>query len=212
MTLYADLPARRTLQVAADVGMLLWVVLWVWVGRRVDDLVMGLAAPGRRMAEAGGDFEGGLRDAGDGVAGVPLVPDAVRAPFDRAGEAGGALRSAGEAQVAAVDTIATALGVVVAVLAILVLLVRWLPARVRFAREATSARRVLAAVPDLDLFALRALARQPLDRLGRVHDDPAGAWRDRDPELVRALATLELRTVGLRPPSSGDLASRNHVR
>lgn len=36
--------------------------------------------------------------------------------------------------------------------------------------------------------------------LARVSDDPAGAWRDRDPAVIARLAELELRSVGLRPP------------
>ena len=35
--------------------------------------------------------------------------------------------------------------------------------------------------------------------LAKVSDDPAGAWRARDPEVVRRLAALELADVGLRP-------------
>ena len=55
---------------------------------------------------------------------------------------------------------------------------------------------------DLDLFALRALARQPMHRLAKISDDPAGAWRRGDPEVVRRLAVLELREVGLKPPGA----------
>ena len=54
--------------------------------------------------------------------------------------------------------------------------------------------------PDLDLFALRAMANQPMPRLAAVSDDPAGAWRRGDDEVIHALALLELREVGLRPP------------
>ena len=39
-----------------------------------------------------------------------------------------------------------------------------------------------------------------LDLLARIHDDPAGAWRAKDPAIVHALASLELRETGLRPP------------
>lgn len=200
MSLYADLPARRSLQILSDAAMVLWVVLWVWLGRRVDDLVMQLAAPGREMAEAGAGLQSGLDDAGDRVAGVPLVPDGVRTPFERAGDAGGALRSAGEAQVSAVDTIATALGVLVAVLAIAVLLVRWLPHRLRFVREATAAHRLVADSTDLDLFAARAVARRSLPELARLGHDVGDRWRRGDPEIVRALAAVELRSLGLRVP------------
>ena len=44
------------------------------------------------------------------------------------------------------------------------------------------------------------LAGQPMHRLARISDDPAGAWRRRDAAVVRRLAELELRTVGLEPP------------
>jgi hypothetical protein len=202
--IYADTPVRRTRQIVADAWMALWVVVWVKIGVEVDDAVMKLAAPGRELAEAGTGLESGLQDAGDRVAGVPLVPDGVRTPFDRASDAGGSLRGAGEAQVEAVDTLATFLGVLIAVMPIVILLVIWLPIRVRFVRHVAGAQRFIDAAPDLDLFALRALARQPMPALARIHDDPAGAWRAKDPDVVRALASLELRESGLRtPPAAG---------
>lgn len=200
MKLYADTPARRTRQVVSDGWMLFWIVLWIWIGVKIDDLVMNLAIPGRKLTEAGDGFEGGLLDAGDKVAGVPLIGDNIRTPFEKASEAGGALRGAGEAQVEAVDKLATFLGVTIAVMPILILLVLWAPHRIRFVRQATSAQKFIDAAPDLDLFALRALARQPMTELARIHEDPSGAWRAQDPVVVRALAALELKETGLRPP------------
>ena len=41
-----------------------------------------------------------------------------------------------------------------------------------------------------------------MHRLARVADDPAGAWRAHDPDVVRALALLELHDCGLRPPAA----------
>ena len=79
-------------------------------------------------------------------------------------------------------------------------LVTWLPVRVRFARRAGAAQRFLDSGADLDLFALRAMAHQPLHVLARITDDPAGAWRRADEPVVRRLAELELRAVGMRPP------------
>ena len=81
----------------------------------------------------------------------------------------------------------------------------WLALRLRFVRRATAAQRFLDAAADLDLFALRALAGQPMHRLARVSDDPAGGWRTQDPAVVRALALLELRDCGLRPPPAQPL-------
>jgi hypothetical protein len=61
-------------------------------------------------------------------------------------------------------------------------------------------RRTTQAAGDALLLALRALARQPLHRLARIGEDPAGDWRRGDPGTVRALASLELTEIGLRPP------------
>ena len=87
-----------------------------------------------------------------------------------------------------------------AAIPILVVSAFYLPVRYRFIRRATAGQRFVDAVEDLDLFALRALARQPMHVLAKVSDDPAGAWRRRDPVVTRTLAELELRANGLRPP------------
>jgi hypothetical protein len=102
--------------------------------------------------------------------------------------------------VAAVSDLAFWLGLIVGAIPILVMLAVYLPQRWRFVREATAGQRFVDASEDLDLFALRAMARQPMHRLARVSDDPAGAWRRGDADVVRALAELELRDTGLAPP------------
>ena len=89
----------------------------------------------------------------------------------------------------------------IAAIPILIVSAFFLPLRWRFARRATAGARFIDAAEDLDLFALRALARQPMHVLARVSDDPAGAWRDRDPEVVRELARIELRSSGLKIPA-----------
>ncbi|MCY7394863.1 MAG: hypothetical protein LH468_01720 [Nocardioides sp.] len=88
-----------------------------------------------------------------------------------------------------------------ALVPILLVVAFHVPLRVRFVRRAAAGRRFLDSRADLDLFALRAMAHQPLHVLARISEDPAGAWRDRDPVVVRELACLELRSVGLRPPA-----------
>ena len=47
------------------------------------------------------------------------------------------------------------------------------------------------------------LSCAPLTALARISDDPAGAWRRGEPEVIRSLATLELHDEGLRPPRTG---------
>jgi hypothetical protein len=56
------------------------------------------------------------------------------------------------------------------------------------------------APAGLELLALRALTTRPLHELAAVAPDPLQAWRTADPDVVRALARLELAAVGVRPP------------
>lgn len=198
MKLYADAPARRLGQVLSDVALVLWVVACGWAGLAVHDATLVLTGPGEQLERSATGMASGLRDAGGALDDLPLVGDAVSSPFDRA--AGGAddLRDAGRATVEAVEQLADVLGLVVAVLPVLVALAIHLPRRLRFVREATAGARFLDSGDDLDLFALRALAHQPLSELARVSDDPAGAWRRREPDVVARLALLELRATGLR--------------
>jgi hypothetical protein len=198
---YAATPARRTLQVVGDVAAVLWVWLWVVLAGKVRDATLGLATPGRKIDASASDLAARLRDAGRTVAKVPFVGDDVRGPFDGAGGAAEGLAGAGRQQVEAVGTLAHWLGIAVALIPILVLLWFYLPPRIRFVRRASAGQRFLDATADLDLFALRAMAHQPLHVLARLDDDPAGAWRRGDREVIGRLARLELRSVGLKPPA-----------
>ncbi|MDQ6650632.1 MAG: hypothetical protein M3Z02_11060, partial [Actinomycetota bacterium] len=80
-------------------------------------------------------------------------------------------------------------------------LLRRLPDRLRWAREAGAAARLRAGSLNLELFAVRALAQRPLVELARLGPDPAGAYRRNEPVVVEALAGLELMALGLRAPT-----------
>jgi hypothetical protein len=199
MKLFADTPLRRTLQVLADLLFVAWLVLWVWIGSAVHDGTMELAAPARQTDSSATAMAEQLRDAGGRLGEAPLVGDELAVPFDKAAEASDGIAAAGRDTVDAVERLALLLGLSVALIPILIVSAIHLPRRWRFVREATAGARFIDAQEDLDLFALRALANQPMRVLARVSDDPAGAWRARDPEVVRRLAELELADVGLRP-------------
>jgi hypothetical protein len=202
MKLYADTTDRRTLQIAGDLGLLIWVWLWVTVADKVHDATLRLATPGHKINSSATDLAGRLRDAGSAVSKVPLVGDNVRKPFDGAGGAASGLAEAGRQQVSAVGSLAHWLGLAVALMPILALLWYYLPPRIRFVRRATAGQRFLDATSDLDLFALRAMSHQPLHVLSRLSSDPTGAWRRGDRQVIERLAELELRSVGLRLPKA----------
>lgn len=200
MKLYSDIPARRLVQVVADVGVVLWVVLWVRIAARVKDATMALAEPGRNLAGAGSSFRGTMSTAGDNVDDLPLLEDRIATPFRSAAGVGTEIEQAGNDLVTAVERLSLVLALTTALVPILIVGFVWLVLRVRFVRRAGAAQRFIDAAPDLDLFALRAMANQPMPRLARISDDPAGAWRRGEPDVITALALLELKECGLRPP------------
>jgi hypothetical protein len=199
MKLYADTPSRRTFQLVVDLLFVAWLVIWVWIGLVVHDGTMALAAPGRQTDESASAMAGQLRDAGGRLDDVPLIGDEVATPFDKAADASDGLAAAGRSSVEAVEKLAFVLGFSIALIPILVVMAFYVPGRLRFIREATAGLRFIDSADDLDLFALRALTNQPMRVLAKVSGDPAGDWRRRDPAVVRRLAELELKDVGLKP-------------
>ena len=198
LKLYADRPARFAGQLAADVLFVCWILAWVWIGNVVHDGTMDLAGPGHQAVDSATSLGGSLADAGDTLSGLPVVGDSVSTPFDEASAASERLADAGRAEIRAVERLALWLGLSIAVIPILVVGSRYLPARVRFVREATAGQQFIDAEADLELFALRAITHQPMHVLARVTDDPVGALRDGDRAVIARLADLQLRAHGLR--------------
>lgn len=186
-------------QLVGDLLVLAWIGAWVWAGRWVHDQVAQLAAPGRRLEAAGSTFRANMTEAAGRVDNLPLLDDQVAAPFRTAAATGADLETTGQELAGAAQQLALGLGWSVALVPILTVGSWWLWRRVLFVRRAGAAQRLLAGGTGIELFALRALVHQPMRQLARTHPDPAGAWRDRDPVAIGALAALELRTCGLVP-------------
>ena len=200
MPLYAQHPAIRLRQASADGGVLIWIVVWIVLARLVHGAVLALAAPGQAVSSLGSSVAGNMGSAARAAHDVPLVGDELSSPFQRLAGAGDSVRAAGQSAQHSVGTLAAVLAVVLVVLPVGWLLLRWLPWRLRWAREAGAARRLLAGKPDLHVLAARALATAPLPRLATLPAGTGAAWQAGDPAAVRALASLELRRLGLRLP------------
>ncbi|WP_447037424.1 hypothetical protein [Streptomyces sp. DSM 118878] len=183
---YAQNSARRTHQLVGDAVVLLWTALWA--------------------AAAVGTYR---------LAGSLAVPQAVqehRAPFPLVG---GPFDTAVRRVTAAVDTmdpVVVRVGVSMGALALFVvpaglLVAVWLPRRLRWVRQAGTAKDLAASADGRDLLALRSLL-QPLDELAVTATEISGAtpgslargWRQGDPEILDALACAELHRLGLEPP------------
>lgn len=195
MPLYAPSPALRGRQLAADVGLLTWLVLWVLVARTVHGVVLALAEPGHAVEDLGASVAGSMSSAAQAAEEVPLAGDELAAPFEALGAAAGSVGGAGQAAQDAVGTLATVLAAVLVVLPVGWLLLRWLSWRLGWVRAAGAARRLAAADPAV--LAARALATAPLGRLADLPPGTADAWRAGDPAATRALAAVELARLGL---------------
>lgn len=198
MRLYSDFAPRRSRQIAADVIALALIAGWIWLGVTVYQLISQLAQFGRDMESAGAGFRETMTEVGENLGGIPLIGPGIRAPFDGASGAGGALENAGQGQQEAVNQLATTLGIGVAVLPIAMILALWLIPRIRFIRRAGRAQAIVRAGAGVDLLALRALATQKISALSEIDPDAMAAWRRGDDAVMRKLAALELKASGVR--------------
>jgi hypothetical protein len=195
---YAATPGRALVQATGDFLVVMWLVLWVFVGRLVHDAIAAFAAVGRRVESGGNGIAGNLNSAGNGAGRIPLIGDHLRAPLTAAGGAARDLAGAGHSLDQRATTLAIVLALAVAVPPVLAVAGPWLLLRLRFARRAGAAARLARTPGGYQLLALRALANRPLARVLRAGEDPVASWRAGDPEVIRRLAALELRAVGLK--------------
>ncbi|GAA2831296.1 hypothetical protein [Crossiella cryophila] len=199
MKLYADHQSRRTAQLLADLGALLIIAVSIWLALDLYDLVSKLRAPGVELVEAGGSLRELSASAAAQAGRLPLVGDELAAALGRGSAVADRLVDAGNKQMSAVDSTALWLSVLLVLVPVSLLLVSWLPLRMRFVRQATAARRLTRlGEAQVDLLALRGLANLPLHTLAKPGVDLVGAWRSGDREAVELLARAELRRLGLR--------------
>ncbi len=200
MGFYARPSLQLARQVAGDVGLVIWVAAWFAVGRITDWVVRGIAEPARQVARLGGDVRHHVTEAATQAAGIPLVGDGLRRPLDQLAGSVDSMTTQAQAQVAAIESAATVMGLVVWLIPALVLAAVWLPRRFAFARLSRDTSALLRTTEGSDLLALRALATQPLAELKAVASDPVAAWRSGDQHAIAQLAELELVRAGVARP------------
>ncbi len=197
--IYADRLPVAIRQLLTDIAVVIWVYAWIRAGIWVHDVVLKLGVPGQKLQGAGTGIADNLAEAGSRVGRVPLVGDELTDPFTRAAEAARSLADAGRDQQEIVGDLALVLALLLVAVPLGLVLLLWLPYRLRWMRRAGVAAAVRDQPAGRDLLALRALAGRPLNQLTRLGPDIARSWRDGDAAAVDALAALELRELGLRP-------------
>lgn len=190
-------PARRAVHLFGDLVLIGWVLLWLGVAGIVRAVVVATASPAMALNESTSSLAGTVEDAAESLGDVRFVGEQLAAPFqpiadslrDIAGQAG--------ETVTAIDQAALVIAVVVFLAPTLTLAIIYLPLRIRRARESAAARSYINDQADLDLFALRAMAKAPMTRIAAITGDPVGAWRRAETTTILQLANLELRRVGI---------------
>jgi hypothetical protein len=202
MGIYSARPGRLAGQIFGDLFVLGWAVVWGGIGIFVNQMIAVLAIPARETARTASKLMDNMRDAGEQAARVPGVGEDLRRPFDAASVSLTNLIASANDQVASIERLALIGGWVVFGIPVAIVVALWLPRRVRFYRQARASQVFLDSTADLDLFALRAMASQPLYVLAAVSDDPVKAWLAGDRQVIDALAAIELRRNGLRLPKN----------
>lgn len=176
--LYPGSAARRRSVVAADVIALLMLALFAWLGWRLYLRVDGVTSLALGVQHAGQSVSDGFTTAADAVSGVPLVGDSLAGALTGAGDAtGGNVMELGQQGEHAIHLTALLAGWLVFLLPSTVLVLSYLPGRVRQVRTAGLATAMLHDGGDPErcrLLAMRAAFGLPLQQLARFTDDPIG--------------------------------------
>src|SRR5215203_5929174 len=193
MGIYAQRPGKLIGQLVADVLVILWGVVWALIGSFIHDMIALVAVPARETARAAGRLAEDFQEAAAQAANVPGVGDQLRRPFDAAANTMGGVISSANHQVTNIEQLATVVGWLVFLIPVSVVIAFWLQSR--------AAQRFIDSDADLDLFALRAMATEPMHVLAAISDDPVGAWRSGDAKVITKLAEIELGRNGLHLPA-----------
>jgi hypothetical protein len=204
VTFWSETPGRRRREVTADIATWVWVAFWSVVAFRVHNAIAGFAEAGRALERGGNAIRDAGTQVGSSLDGLPVVGhgvgDAARAAF---GGAGAPFTFVGTELVDFITLLARVLAIVIAAVAIVPWLSRYVPwraARLAELRSATTAIRARpgpAARGSIDrLLASRALHRLSWEQMLVHSRDPLGDFVS---GRYDALARAELESVGLRP-------------
>lgn len=207
MHLWSERPIARIGQIVADVATLAWVAFWISISVGLYNFLAQLAGAGRFMSDSGS----GLRGVGERVSGalegIPLVgegaAEGVQSGFSAAADP--MIRFGGDLERLLI-IVAALLGLLLAAVAVVPWLNRYVPWRIATWRRLNAGARVIrrgrfaesAPIPEAELvriLASRALHRLEYDELLEFTPDPLGDWvAGRHDQLARA----ELDRVGLQ--------------
>lgn len=183
-----------------DAGVVLWVAVWIVIGALLWSDLSAQAQLSDDVIKVGS----AVRSTGEAlgvVGGLPLVGGRIGDFAGRIEAMGAEVEASGRESRGGIARAAVIAGLAVAVLPAALVLLLYLPARIRWKRYTGAIAAALprdAADPALEQYlARRAVDALPWDALRAITPDP---WGDIARGECRALADAELERLGLRRP------------
>jgi hypothetical protein len=201
--IWSELPVSRTKEQIADLLTLGWVLWWGSLAWQLFSFLNQFGAAGRSIRAGGQNMAQGGAQLAESLRGLPVVGaqvhDITRDAFAGAGRP---LSDFGSE----LETFIFVVAVVLALLLVLVTFLPWmakyLPWRLERLRRVRAAHRAIRRAPDVAdahierVLAMRAVTHLDYATLLEYSSDPLGDWATgRHDRLARA----ELASVGLRP-------------
>ena len=181
-----------------DLGVVVWIVVWIALGVLVWHDIGAQAQLGTNVIKVGA----AVKDTGKAlgvVGGLPLVGGQIGDFAQRIETMGAEVEASGQDSRASIRRTALVAGLGVGILPAVLVLLLYLPARLRWKRYVGA---IAAALPGAagdpafeQYLARRAIDALPWDSLRAITPDP---WGDVRRGECRALADAELERVGLR--------------
>ncbi len=111
MRYYPELPAPRTRAILGDIAVIVLIVLFAWLGMKVNNTVDDLASLGRGVQDAGTSVQKSFDQAGSVIGDVPIVGGSLKDALTQAGrQTGGNAVALGKQGETAVEDTAKLLG------------------------------------------------------------------------------------------------------
>jgi hypothetical protein len=183
-----------------DAGVALWIVVWIVLGVLIWSDISAQAQLSTDVIKIGA----AVRSTGEAlgvVGGLPLVGGRIGDFADRIETMGAEVEASGRESRGGIERTAVIAGLGVGILPAALVLLLYVPVRIRWKRYAGAIAAALPAAADDPAFAQylarRAVDALPWDQLRAITPDP---WGDIRRGECRALADAELERLGLRRP------------